>query len=64
MSDGTLTKNCYSGTLQRTFISRVNKDGTSKIEWYDDHVENIPETDDEEHGYVVYDGIALSGVIK
>lgn len=64
MSDGTLTKNCYSGTLQRTFISRVNKDGTSKIEWYDDHVENVPETDDEDHGYVVYDGIALSGVIK
>ena len=64
MDDDGLYKECYSGSLQRTFVSRVNKDGTSKIEWYDRDVTDTPPEEEEEHGYVVYDGLALSGVIR
>lgn len=64
IDDDGLYKKCYSGSLQRTFVSRVNKDGTSKIEWYDRDVADDPPEDEEEHGYVVFDGLALSGVIK
>lgn len=64
IDDDGLYKECYSGSLQRTFVSRVNKDGTSKIEWYDKDVTDNPPAEDEEHGYVVFDGLTLSGVIK
>ena len=64
ISDDGLYKECYSGSLQRTFVSRVNKDGTSKIEWYDRDVTEDKPTEEEEHGYVIYDGLTLSGVIK
>ena len=64
IDDDGLYKECYSGSLQRTFVSRVNKDGTSKIEWYDRDVTEDKPAEEEEHGYVVYDGLTLSGVIK
>ena len=65
MTDDTLSKLCYSGTLQRTFVSRVNNDGTSRVDWYDELIQTLPEEqNDEGHGYVIYDGVALSGVIK
>ena len=64
MTDDSLTKYCYRGTLDRTFISRVNKDGTSRIDWYEGLVPAEQDADREEYGYVVFDGMILSGVIK
>ena len=64
INDTELIKICYSGALGRTFISRVNKDKTSKIEWYDEYLKEIPSDETKEHGYVVYDGVTLSGIIK
>ena len=64
ISDDSLIKYCYSGSLDRTFISRVNKDGTSQIDWYEGLTENGETVDENEHGYVVYDGKTVSGVIK
>ena len=64
LSDDSIIKLCYSGSLDRTFVSRANKDGTSRIDWYEGLTENGEEVDENEHGYVIYDGKALSGVIK
>ena len=60
-----IEKCCYEGTLQRTFISRVNKNGESTVEWFDRMIRTPEETEaDEERGSVVFDGEMLSGVIK
>lgn len=64
VTDELLVKYCYRGKLDRTFISRVNKDGTSRIDWYEGLTENGEDIPEEEHGYIIYDGINLSGVIK
>ena len=59
-----LSKICYRGTLNRTFISRVSEDGKAEVVWIDDKVESVDAIPDGEHGYVIYDGINLTGVIK
>lgn len=64
LTDDSLTKYCYRGTLDRTFISCVNKDGTSQIDWYEGYTEDGTDVAEDDHGYIVFDGIALSGVIK
>lgn len=64
MTDDSLTKYCYRGTIDRTFFSRVNKDGTSRIDWYEGLVSYEDEAAQEEYGYVAFDGMILSGVIK
>ena len=61
----TLVKCCYEGNLQRTFISRVNDEGASTVEWFDRQIVSPDETEaNEDRGSVVYYGEMLSGVIK
>lgn len=64
MSDDSLTKYCYRGTIDRTFIIIVNKDGTSRIDWYEGLTADGTEIPEEEHGYIIFDGTVLSGVVK
>lgn len=65
LGENTLMKCCYSGTIDRTFISRVNSDGESTVEWFDRKITDPCETEaNEERGSVVFDGEKLSGVIK
>lgn len=64
MDDDSLTKYCYRGSLDRTFISAVKKDGTSRIDWYEGMTENGEEKSANEHGYIIYDGKILTGEIK
>ena len=62
-----------SNALMNHIIQRLNKEGHKtflltgsryKNEWYDKDVTDNPPAEDEEHGYVVFDGLTLSGVIK
>ena len=65
MTDKELVKCCYVGTLERTFISRVNSDGESQVEWFDRCITSPYETSaGEDRGNVEFDGEKLSGVIK
>ena len=64
ITDDSLTKYCYSGPLDRTFISVVNKDSTSRIDWYEGLTGDGADVPEEEHGYIIFDGSVLSGVIK
>ena len=64
MTDDSLYKYCYRGTLDRTFVSLINKDGTSRIDWYEGLVPADEQAAQEEYGYIAFDGIILSGVIK
>jgi hypothetical protein len=65
LTDGDLLKCCYVGTIERTFISRVSRDGKSDVEWFDRMITDPAETEaNEERGNVSYDGEKLSGLIK
>lgn len=65
LDEKSLFKLCYSGYLNRTFISRVYEDGKSKVSWYDELITDEADIPAEgEHGYVDFDGATLSGEIK
>lgn len=65
LTDDDLVKCCYSGTIDRTFISRVSRDGKSEVEWFDRMITDPAETEaNEERGNVSFNGEMLSGKIK